>query len=181
MPAKHLECSIRSVVWHGPVVTLDTPQTEPTRPWPGTVASVRVPDHTHLLRQSIDCRSVLELRCRAGIAASQALGTTASQAAPVGALQADFNNDGDSDLGVGAPFEAVGADVAAGAISAVPGSTGGLSGVGRALAVGGVGLSGAENGGRSLAGPRPGKAVVEGSLLDDLDRFLSRSAGASPT
>src|SRR4029453_1699727 len=26
MPAKHLECSIRSVVWHGPVVTLDTPQ-----------------------------------------------------------------------------------------------------------------------------------------------------------
>jgi hypothetical protein len=121
---------------------------------------------------------VLELRCRAGIAASQALGTTASQAAPVGALQADFNNDGDSDLGVGAPFEAV---VAAGAVSAVPGSTGERSGVGRALAVGGVGLSGAENRGRSLAGPRPGKAVVEGSLLDDLDRFLSRSAGASPT
>jgi len=27
MPAKHVECSIRSVVWHGPVVTPDTPQT----------------------------------------------------------------------------------------------------------------------------------------------------------
>jgi hypothetical protein len=45
-----------------------------------------------------------------------------------GLAAGDFNNDGDSDLGVGAPFEAVGADVAAGAVSAVPGSTGGLGG-----------------------------------------------------
>jgi hypothetical protein len=29
MSAKHVECSIRSVVWHGPVVTPDTPQTRP--------------------------------------------------------------------------------------------------------------------------------------------------------
>jgi hypothetical protein len=45
MPAKHLEYSIRSVVWHGPVVTLDTPQTEPTRPAPGRLP-LRAPDHT---------------------------------------------------------------------------------------------------------------------------------------
>jgi FG-GAP repeat protein len=43
-----------------------------------------------------------------------------------GLAAGDFDADGDSDLGVGAPFEAVGADVAAGAISAVAGSTGGL-------------------------------------------------------
>jgi hypothetical protein len=59
-----------------------------------------------------------------------ALGAAAQQAAPVGTLQADFNNDGDSDLGVGALFEAVGAAFAAGAISAVAGSTGGLLGGG---------------------------------------------------
>jgi hypothetical protein len=47
-----------------------------------------------------------------------------------GLAAGDFNNDGDSDLGVGAPFEAVGAAVAAGAVSAVPGSTGGLVGSG---------------------------------------------------
>jgi FG-GAP repeat len=47
-----------------------------------------------------------------------------------GLAAGDFNNDGDSDLGVGAPFEAVGAAVAAGAVSAVPGSTGGLVGDG---------------------------------------------------
>jgi FG-GAP repeat len=45
-----------------------------------------------------------------------------------GLAAGDFNNDGDSDLGVGAPFEAVGAAPAAGAVSAVAGSTGGLGG-----------------------------------------------------
>jgi hypothetical protein len=74
-----------------------------------------------------------------------ALGTAAAQAATVGALQADCGNDGFADLGVGAPFEAVGSAVAAGAVNAVAESTGGL-------AVGGVGLSGAENGGGLLAG-----------------------------
>ena len=59
-----------------------------------------------------------------------AMGAAAAQAAPVGTLQADFNNDGDSDLGVGAPFEAVGAAFAAGAVSAVAESTGGLLGGG---------------------------------------------------
>jgi hypothetical protein len=47
-----------------------------------------------------------------------------------GLAAGDFNNDGDSDLGVGAPFEAVGAAIAAGAVSAVPGSAGGLVGGG---------------------------------------------------
>jgi hypothetical protein len=55
-------------------------------------------------------------------------GAAAAQAAPVGALQADLNNDGFADLGVGAPFEAVGSAVAAGAVSAVAESTGGLGG-----------------------------------------------------
>jgi hypothetical protein len=40
----------------------------------------------------------------------------------------DFNNDGFADLGVGAPFEAVGSAVAAGAVNAVAESTGGLGG-----------------------------------------------------
>jgi FG-GAP repeat len=39
----------------------------------------------------------------------------------------DFNNDGFADLGVGAPFEAVGNIVEAGAVSALYGSGGGLS------------------------------------------------------
>jgi hypothetical protein len=43
-----------------------------------------------------------------------------------GLAAGDFNNDGDADLGVGAPFEAVGNAAAAGAVSAVAGSTGGL-------------------------------------------------------
>ena len=43
-----------------------------------------------------------------------------------GLAAGDFNNDGDSDLGVGAPFEAVGNAVAAGAVSHLAGSTGGL-------------------------------------------------------
>ena len=49
-----------------------------------------------------------------------------------------------------APFEAVGAAFAAGAVSAVAGSTGGL-----------------------------GKAVVEGAFLDDLDRFLEADHAAA--
>jgi hypothetical protein len=43
-----------------------------------------------------------------------------------GLAAGDFNNDGDADLGVGAPFEAVGNAVAAGAVSHLAGSTGGL-------------------------------------------------------
>ena len=45
-----------------------------------------------------------------------------------GLAAGDFNDDGDSDLGVGAPFEAVGNAIAAGAVSTVAGSTGGLGG-----------------------------------------------------
>jgi hypothetical protein len=98
---------------------------------------------------------MLELRCRAGVArrarqevvemrriavvivlllaagcwpAAHALAAApvAAQAAPAQTLQADFNNDGADDLGVGAPFESVGSAVAAGAVSAVAGSAGGL-------------------------------------------------------
>jgi hypothetical protein len=43
MPAKHLECSIRSVVWHGPVVTPDTPRrTHTTLAWDGCLCAPRI-------------------------------------------------------------------------------------------------------------------------------------------
>src|SRR5512133_2931313 len=61
--------------------------------------------------------------------AAQALasGPMAAQAAPVGALQADFKNDGADDLAVGAPTEDVGSIVDAGAVSVLYGSANGLT------------------------------------------------------
>jgi hypothetical protein len=66
--------------------------------------------------------------------ATQAFAATAAQAAPVGALQADFNNDGADDLAVGVPGENVGSVVDAGSVNVLYGSTGsGLSGAGSQL------------------------------------------------
>ena len=68
--------------------------------------------------------------------ATQALaaGSVAAQAAPVGALQADFNNDGADDLAVGVPGENVGSIVDAGSVNVLYGSPGtGLVGVGSQL------------------------------------------------
>jgi hypothetical protein len=67
--------------------------------------------------------------------ATQALasGPVAAQAAPVGALQADFNNDGADDLAVGVPGENVGSVVDAGSVNVLYGSNGGLSGTGSQL------------------------------------------------
>jgi hypothetical protein len=45
----------------------------------------------------------------------------------------DFNNDGFTDLAVGAPFETVGGAQAAGAVSVIPGSAGGLTATGGRL------------------------------------------------
>jgi hypothetical protein len=67
---------------------------------------------------------------------TQALASSsvAAQAAPVGTLQADFNNDGADDLAVGVPGENVGGTVDAGSVNVLYGSTGtGLSGTGSQL------------------------------------------------
>jgi FG-GAP repeat len=81
-----------------------------------------------------------------------------------GLAAGDFNNDGDSDLGVGAPFEAVGAAVAAGAVSSVAGSTGGLLGGGLLFSQATAGVpSVAEPGdffGWALAAGDPGPATT---------------------
>jgi FG-GAP repeat len=55
-------------------------------------------------------------------------GSTATQAAPPGSLQADFNNDGADDLAVGVPLDNVGAVVGAGAVNVLYGSATGLPG-----------------------------------------------------
>jgi FG-GAP repeat len=68
--------------------------------------------------------------------ATQALasGSAAAQAAPPGALQADFNNDGADDLAVGVPGENVGSTADAGSVNVLYGTTGsGLSGAGSQL------------------------------------------------
>jgi FG-GAP repeat len=57
-------------------------------------------------------------------------GATGVQAAPVGGLRADFNNDGADDLAVGVPFEFVGAIQDAGAVNVLYGSSAGLTGSG---------------------------------------------------
>jgi len=63
-----------------------------------------------------------------------ASGAVAAQAAPVGSLQADFNNDGADDLAVGAPGEDVGSVGDAGSVNVLYGTAGtGLSGSGSQL------------------------------------------------
>jgi FG-GAP repeat len=62
--------------------------------------------------------------------AAVAHGSTPVQAP---SLRADFNNDGAADLAVGAPTEGVGAVDAAGAVTVLYGSVGGLTGVGSQL------------------------------------------------
>jgi FG-GAP repeat len=53
--------------------------------------------------------------------------------APVGSLEADFDNDGFIDLAVGVPQEGVGSIQNAGAVNVLYGSAGGLTGVGSQL------------------------------------------------
>jgi hypothetical protein len=84
-----------------------------------------------------------------------------------GLAAGDFNADGDSDLGVGAPFEAVGADVAAGAVSAVAGSTGGLQSGGLLFTQDTTGVPGSAEPedffGWALAAGDPGPATTAAS------------------
>ena len=54
----------------------------------------------------------------------------AIQAPTASSLRADFNNDGAEDLAVGTRFEGVGAIVAAGAVTVLYGSAGGVTGAG---------------------------------------------------
>jgi hypothetical protein len=84
-----------------------------------------------------------------------------------GLAAGDFNDDGDADLGVGAPFESVGSAIAAGAVSAVPGSAGGLVGAGLLFTQTTPGVpSVAESGdffGWTLAAGDPGPATTAAS------------------
>jgi hypothetical protein len=103
--------------------------------------------------------------------ATQALaaGSVAAQAAPVGALQADFNNDGADDLAVGVPGENVGSIVDAGSVNVLYGSPGtGLLGVGSQLFTQPV--SAVE------AGDQFGSALASGDFNDD--GFADLAVGA---
>src|SRR5512133_865336 len=104
--------------------------------------------------------------------AAQALasGPMAAQAAPVGALQADFNNDGADDLAVGVPGENVGSIVDAGSVNVLYGSPGtGLVGVGSQLFTQPV--SAVE------AGDQFGSALASGDFNDD--GFADLAVGAA--
>jgi hypothetical protein len=76
---------------------------------------------------------------------------------------ADFDNDSFADLGVGAPFEAVGGTVDAGAVSVLPGSAGGLSAVGGRLftQIGGTVEAGDEFGFTMAAGDFNGDTFAD--------------------
>jgi hypothetical protein len=81
---------------------------------------------------------------------------------------ADFDNDSFADLGVGAPFEAVGGTVDAGAVSVLPGSSGGLSAVGGRLFT--------QVGGTVEAGDGFGFTMAAGDF--DGDTFADLGVGA---
>ena len=99
-----------------------------------------------------------------------------------GLAAGDFNNDGDSDLGVGAPFEAVGAAVAAGAVSAVPGSTGGLVGDGLLFTQDSAGVPSVAEPedffGWALAAGDPGPATTTAGSPSAASASRPRRAGA---
>jgi hypothetical protein len=80
----------------------------------------------------------------------------------------DFNNDGPADLAVGAPFEAVGARDAAGAVSALYGSGGGLTTTGAQTFT--------QVGGAVEAVDQFGAALASGDF--DNDGFADLGAGA---
>jgi hypothetical protein len=129
MPAKHLEWSIRSVAWHGPVVTPDTHRPNPydlawdgclcARAGPYPLASLirrlslllkgflsSRPERRRARQEVVEMRRiavVIVLVLAAGWwPATQALALGRRPCRRPGrALQADFNNDGDSDLGLG--------------------------------------------------------------------------------
>jgi hypothetical protein len=75
----------------------------------------------------------------------------------------DFNHDGFADLAAGAPFESVGAVALAGAVSILPGSARGLTGVGGRLftQVGGVPETGDRWGAPLAAGDFNGNGVAD--------------------
>lgn len=98
-----------------------------------------------------------------------AVGSVAAQAAPVGALQADFNNDGADDLAVGVPGENVGSIVDAGSVNVLYGSLGtGLAGIGSQLLTQPV--SAVE------AGDQFGSALASGDFNNDGDADLGVGA-----
>jgi FG-GAP repeat len=80
----------------------------------------------------------------------------------------DFDNDGFADLAVGAPFEDVGATDAAGAVSVLPGSSGGLTASGGQLFT--------QVGGAIEAGDRFGAALAAGDFNNN--GFADLAAGA---
>jgi hypothetical protein len=99
-----------------------------------------------------------------------------------GLAAGDFNDDGDADLGVGAPFENVGSAIAAGAVSAVPGSAGGLVGAGLLFTQATPGVpSVAESGdffGWTLAAGDPGPATTAASPSSSAASKIQRVTGA---
>jgi hypothetical protein len=80
----------------------------------------------------------------------------------------DFNNDSFTDLAAGAPFEGVGSTADAGAVSALPGSSAGLTGTGSRLFT--------QVGGTVEAGDLFGFALAAGDF--DNDSFADLAAGA---
>jgi hypothetical protein len=73
------------------------------------------------------------MRCRLLLGCLVALGFGSFCPAALGAVQADFNGDGRSDLAVGVPQENVGTVSDAGAVNVLYGATGGLSSAGNQL------------------------------------------------
>jgi hypothetical protein len=124
-----------------------------------------------------------------GVAGAQTLtkaqgggSVAAGDAFGFGLAAGDFNDDGDADLGVGAPFEAVGSAFAAGAVSAVPGSAGGLVGSGLLFSQATPGVpSVAEPGdffGWALAVGDPGPAATAASPSSAATSKIQRVTGA---
>jgi hypothetical protein len=89
----------------------------------------------------------------------------------VGSLQADFDNDGFVDLAVGAPFEDIGSEGAAGAVNVLYGAAGALSGAGsQLLSQDSPGVVGAAEGGDQF-----GSALAAGDF--DSDGFADLAVG----